>query len=581
MRGDDAAFRAVTTLVAWNENRDCVNARDLFAGFAHRLKPSTPGDALQAARDWLMDPAFSANEWELVEDGLRWLRSEPMRPIDWSAEVAAALANPQMGIDSFGLSMPLAKAISRVLDYPLSGSFACLYSASASIAWELSAERQVTLFADRDVGIAMALLARVACRPLRVSRCNPLDGTFTPGPLGFETDRREPPFEAFDHILSMPPFGVRVSEGPSKGMPFEAYHIARLMDRARHSFTALVTDGMLFRETKAELDFRQKLLAERSVTIMSLPPGMFWPATSVSASLLQLECDPDELALMIDGRSMEKVSTGRVQEKLIVQHLESFRGLRSKDEERAEQVYVDELATNGFSLLPDRYLKRGDLAAIKKALENRRVVTLGDVASVERNKAPLPIPEGVEDPPIMALEIAPMDIIDGQVRTPTRQQVFELDQESRVKGTTVGVGDILVSIKGNIGNVGMVALDAEYAALMKEPWVISQSLAIVRWKPDSAIPSAEILNAILTAPWVREKLESMSGGATVRSLPISALRSLTIPVPTAEECAVAQEEMKQIAELREVIANHQSNLAERHQALWSQLWQVPVLSGDS
>ena len=89
------------------------------------------------------------------------------------------------------------------------------------------------------------------------------------------------------------------------------------------------------------------------------------------------------------------------------------------------------------------------------------------------------------------------------------------------------------------------------------------------------VPSPEILNALLTAPWVREKLESMSGGATVRTLPISAVRSLALPVPTAEDCAQADEELKLAADMREDIETRMRNLAQAKSALWHKLWHLP------
>lgn len=67
----------------------------------------------------------------------------------------------------------------------------------------------------------------------------------------------------------------------------------------------------------------------------------------------------------------------------------------------------------------------------------------------------------------------------------------------------------------------------------------------------------------------------MSGGATVRTLPISAVRSLSLPVPTAEDCAQAEEELKLAAEMREDIETRKQNLAQAKNALWHKLWHLP------
>ncbi len=66
----------------------------------------------------------------------------------------------------------------------------------------------------------------------------------------------------------------------------------------------------------------------------------------------------------------------------------------------------------------------------------------------------------------------------------------------------------------------------------------------------------------------------MSGAATVRTLPISAVRSFSLPVPTAEECALADEELAKMAQLRSEIEIQMDNLAQAKSALWHRLWHV-------
>ncbi|WP_298670676.1 N-6 DNA methylase [uncultured Sphingomonas sp.] len=572
----DALMLSVAVLVGWNEQREQADGRAMFQALAGRLTGDGHGDALIAARDWLSDPGFSSQDWEFVEDGLSFLRREAGGPIDWNAEVAHCI-HPDRRQAGAGPSLPLARSIARLLDLPLSDSVACLFPGAASIAWVLASERDVTLYADRDVAIVMALIARAACRLLRVRRENPIDGSFMPAFLTENPGEQPSPLGHFDHIVSVPPFGMRMQ----KGGTFEGHHIEHLAPLARRSFTALVPDGTLFREAKGETEFRSKWVTQYRATVLSLPAGMFWPATAISTSLLRLEPGSSSSVRMIDGRSMDKTSTGRVQENMIVQHLERFRSLRAEDTDRAADVPVAELAANSFSLLPDRYLKSANLAALEEALTRNPVVALADVANVERGKAPMPLREPDEDPPLTAMEIAPSDLIDGIVRSPRKQQAFDLKEKSRVEGATVRPGDILVSIKGNVGIVGMVdGVDAALAESMNDPWIISQSLAIIRLKPNPHISSSGVLNALLTAPWVREKLESMSGATTVRTLPISALRGLSLPLPTEEECGRAENQLVEIAAVRERIDEQQRNLAKLQERLWARLWQMPINSGD-
>jgi type I restriction-modification system DNA methylase subunit len=579
LRAADATLLAVATVVGWSRYPNEADVRHLLSRLALELPARFNGDARESAREWLEGPGLAAAEREVIRAGYQFLQREKPSSIDWDAEFSASLM--PLPIDGrLFLSLPLAQSLLEVLDLPTNGTFACLYNASASVAWELSLRRQVTLYADQETGILASLLATGAARSLQVSRRNPIDGTYVPAPHVNQGADAEPPFNLVDHIVAAPPFGGRVSEGVAKGASFEAYQLARLQDRAVKSFTALTADGLLFRDTKFEAKLRERLVHSCGVTVMSLPSGMYWPATAIPTSLIHLDRQHPPSVRVIDGRSMGKPSSGRIQEGLIVQHLQAFRGMEGLEGGRAAVLEVEEVAENGYSLVPDRYLKSRTLALIEKALEQRQVISLSDVATIERSKAPLPLREAVEDPPLSALELAPSDLEAGFVRTPSRPQAFASAEEGRVKGVTVRPHDILVSIKGNVGMFGIVGQDASLAEQMNEPWIVSQSLAIIRWKPNSYVSSPQVLNALLTAPWVREKLESLSGATTVRTLPISALRSLSIPAPTAEECAVAGAELERLATLRERIAKQQEELVEQQRQLWLQLWQVTVDVGE-
>ncbi|KPF91756.1 hypothetical protein IP81_09680 [Novosphingobium sp. AAP83] len=580
MRGfasPDVALASSSLLVAWHEDRIEERVEPLFRRMADRLAARSDHDALSAAAEWFEDPGLSAAHWDVLAQGLQFLRSANHGPIDWTAELAACLTNDRQMQFGFNLSLPLARAITRIVDVPISDSCACLFPSSSTLAWVLSGDREVTLYAgDRDIGIIVALMARAACRTLKVDRRNPIDSTYQPMYSIADMPDRSPPFGRIDHIISMPPIGLRISDGPAKGMPVEAYQAERLAPHAAKSFSTIVTDGMLFRESKQEVDLRRGLTERYATTVLSLPSGMFWPASNVSTSMLRLEPSPASGIRVVDGRSMEKTSSGRAQENLIVRHLEQFQGVHPRDESRTEVISAGELALANYSLLPERYLRSDHLAQVESVLREQPQVCLSDIAEIERSKAPIPLRDPDEAPPITALEIAPSDIVDGLVCKPKRQQAFGIDQKASVERVTVAAGDILASIKGNVGIIGIVDVNGWLDAMLaEEPWIISQSLAIIRWKPNPHVPSAEILNALLTAPWVREKLESMSGGATVRTLPISALRSLMIPIPSAEDCEFAASELRLADEMRTDIERRINNLSQARRALWHKLWHLP------
>lgn len=578
--GGDASVGAAALATAWFEDRSTDNPRDLFQAMSRRLHGAGHASGLGAAADWLEDPGFSSAQWDALAGSLADLRETQVGPIDWTAELDASFADRRF-VPDLGPTIHIVKSLSRVLDIPLTESCACMFSSTTSLAWIMSANREITLFAgDRDVAIIVALLARSASRSLKVDRRNPMDGTFMPSHVMDGLVDRDPPFDRFDHIITLPPFGMRIQSGGQKGLHFEAAQIERLAPRATRTFTTIVSDGLLFRENRQESALRQNLIEQYNATVMSLPGGIFMPTSGVQASIVRLKRNQsDRSVLMVDGRSIEKPSTGKALEQQIARHLESFLDLRPRDKDRSVVIAWEELAASNFSLLPERYIKSENLARIEDSLRDRPSAPLEKIATIERAKAPVQMRDPDEDPPLTAMEIAPADLEGGIVSPPRRQLAFEADQEGAIAKVTVQPGDVLVSIKGNVGRVGLVGLDASLAEIMNDPWVVSQSLAIIRLKPNGPISSPEVLNAILTAPWVQEKLESMSGGATVRTLPISALRSLSIPIPTGEEADRAAQLLAEVDELREKVADLTRNMDETRSAVWQSLWHVTPETG--
>ena len=461
--GGDACIASVALVTAWFEDRASDNPKDLFQAMSRRLQGANHADGLSAAADWLDDPGFPASQWDALAAAQAGLRSAPVGPIDWTAELDASFLDRRFAPD-IGPTTSVARSLNRVLDIPLTESCACMFSAATSLAWVMSGNREVTLFAgDRDLAIIVALLARSASRGLKVDRRNPMDGTFTPSRYMDELADREPPFDRFDHIITLPPFGMRVQKREQRGLPFEGAQIERLAPRATKTFTTIVTDGMLFRENRQETALRQNLTEQYDATVMSLPGGIFMPASGVQASIIRLERNPSERSvLLVDGRSMEKPSTGKALEQQIARHLESFQGLRPRDEDRGVVIEWDELESSNFSLLPERYVKSESLARIENSLKDRPVTSLASVATIERAKAPMQMRAPSEDPPLTAMEIAPSDLEGGIVGTPRRQLAFEADQASAISKITVQPGDVLVSIKGNVGRVGLVGLGGPY-----------------------------------------------------------------------------------------------------------------------
>lgn len=570
VRSIEAMPIALAVIVAAASGLDGSSPPDMLSKLAQQLQPADEADALTRVRDWLEDIDLSVAQLKGLQG---FLPIHVPDVIDWTAELEALIDEARYREPFIPISPRIGQAIGAALKIPTTDAIACLFAGSATIAWGLAADRPVTLHVTNwQVEVIMALLAHVDGRALRVDRRNPIETIpyDDVGSFAFRESHAPQP-GAYDHLIVVPPLGYRMKEGPSAGMLFEAWQVEQLAQRPRKSFATIVTDGLLFRESRNEVAFREQLCTMGGLSVTSLPPGIFGRASGVQVDLLKIDQTDRPEATFIDGRTMERISrSGREQEDLIVKQLESLGAAPSRT------VGIEELAASNYNLLPNRYIVSDELARMDEALSARHTVRLGDIAKVLRPRAPQPVRGDPSDDDVIGLEIAVADIVDGKVGAPSKEIRFPARERMSVGKVRVEMDDILVSVKGNVGAVGIVGMGAILDELMDTPQiVVSQSLAIIRLQRGSPIRKPRVLAGILSSPQMRAKLQALAGGTTVPSLPISALQDLAIPVPEADEAFEIEGRLEELDAMQEDIEERIRNRRIMQDAMWRIFWNIP------
>lgn len=575
IRSVEAMPLALAASVAAEQGIDASTPADMFSALAQMLKPTDEADALVRVRDWLED--IDASEAQ-VRDIRSLLPIHVPVAINWTAELEALVDDARYREQFIPISPRVGAAIGVALEIPDGETIACLYAGSATIAWGCAQYRPVTLHVTNwQTEVVMALLAFADGRSLRVDRRNPIETIpYSDGSFTFH-ENHAPYAGAYDHLISVPPLGYRMKDGQAAGMLFEAWQVEQLARRARKSFVAVVTDGLLFRESRNEVAFREQLCTMGGLTITSLPPGIFGRASGVQVNLLRIDQTDRPDATFVDGRTMKRISrSGREQEDLIVRQLECLGAAPTRT------VNIEELAASNYNLLPNRYIVSDELARMDEALSARRTVRLGEIAKILRPRAPQPVRGDPSDDDVIGLEIAVSDISDGKVGSPSREVRFPARERMSVGKVRVEVDDILVSVKGNVGAAGIVGMGAILDELMDTPQiVVSQSLAIIRLEQGSPIRRPRVLAGILSSPQMRAKLQALAGGTTVPSLPISALQDLTIPVPESDELAKIEDVLEELDDKAQKIEDLIADRRILQDALWNTFWNIPSEQEDA
>jgi len=388
--------------------------------------------------------------------------------------------------------------------------------------------------------------------------------------------------------IAVPPWGEKMRElliddpwlppapleCPSSIRDSEARRVFAAHQRCSGSTYALVSPGIGFRTSKDLEYFREELVKRNWLdAVVALPSGAN-AATNLEGLLLVLKQDrvagtPIKMIAAHDLLNPSKAKSGKVWDENGVKELAQILNNRSECS-YARLITAEELEENGFSLQVSRYLhSEGDLM-LKRYLDSRTTVQLGDLAEIKRPVASL---GRQEDDGIEVREVAPGDIDDsGQLRQGSKR--IRLPEAVLAKGRQqlLEQGDVLLSIKGGLGKVAVIQ-DLEH------PTVPGQAFCVVRLRPNAPLTPAALVQYLRSA--VGQTLLDKAGqGTAVAFVPMGELKSLPVVIPHASELQRAEAlEQESVALSREV-----QELSRRLHSLSRQGWleDIPtaLLAGD-
>lgn len=299
----------------------------------------------------------------------------------------------------------------------------------------------------------------------------------------------------------------------------------------------LVAEGELFRMVGAEAVVRRQLIeSDRLDAVLAVPPGLFYSSTMVKLGLLVIAEKPLERSTVrfvdISHKGLSYRGTrGRFEFDFEPQTetAELIYGPAPTDKTMGRDVTYDEIFEHNFVLTPDRYLNAGLRNRIDTLMRDADAATLPDVAEMIR---PANLQKSLgEDYTIF--EASPGDIGDrGYLDQPGRSFTVDRAAYTRALNQRVQPGDVLLSIKGTIGVVGLVPEDVPPEG-DTAIWTAGQSLMILRPKKRGGMDPIALYE-YLTDETVAEFIKSLAGGSVIQNLGMKDLKSFPVPVPSRQ-----------------------------------------------
>ena len=363
--------------------------------------------------------------------------------------------------------------------------------------------------------------------------------------------------DRYDVILANPPFMTpKGGITPHKRFAINAnrsevlfvdYFMEHLTINGRAGF--VVPEGIIFQTANAYKDLRKMMLDGYLYAVVSLPAGVFNPYAGVKTSILFFDrtfAKQNDNILFVrvdnDGFSLGAQRTPIKQNDLpeALKIINEYRdGKDVSGYERAMVVPKERIVANNYDLTAAKYVERETREC------KYEMVKLGDVCELLNGyafKSELYTDTGIR---VMRItNVQKGEIVDDNPK------FYPLDKQTEIQNYMLRENDLLVSLTGNVGRVGLLPKELLPAGL-------NQRVACLR--PNETKLLKGYLFSVLNQDKFEHDCIESSGGIAQKNLSTVWLQNYDIPLPPldVQKQIVDEIENKQSAinHAREIIKN--------------------------
>lgn len=456
----------------------------------------------------------------------------------------------------------------------------------STLSMALEASKTNPTFIECEVWSALTACIAILAENMQVAFSDPIsEPSFTDGGK----------LRQFDKSLLSTRFGVRhdrpifdvFNRFSDKGNFTESSEVQHILAQTVKRAVVIVPNGLLFRTTSSEREFKKKLMESGWLkAVIALPAGLLNGST-VPINLLVIDkTEKSENAFFIDASTQAFVEPRRERRssrnRLIntSEILELFK-LRTATT-KSRFITLQECEESDYDLLVSKFFLSIEEENIEVTLAKSKTTPLSDLATIIRGQA---VKVGTEPTRYKYCEVGAIDIWgSGLITGPLQKNVYIDVKEAysdSFQSLVLEPGDLVLAVKGSVGIVGLVpewmemstskvplirmedmsdVTDTDGVIASPLNWIVGQSYVIIRphkeivdkmTRKKSPGMAPEVLLMYLKSALAQTWIKSKAAGSTVPLLKTQYIQTLPVIVPSQENQELIKQRHKRLCEIED------------------------------
>lgn len=371
---------------------------------------------------------------------------------------------------------------------------------------------------------------------------------------------------AATHVLATPPFGVKTQDipsvtqwGSSSGLTgysyarLEAWAIDEILHRVTKRAVFCVSPGVLFsggQEQRLRENLVERGSGRNQLEAVIATPTKVFANTNLGAGIVVVALEGGDSATRVVD--LGAPARNQAEAERILREGSAVALGQIADEQKARHVSLDEIRSNGFLLAPNRYLST-------PVEVGPNAVPLKDLCTAIRPPALSRDGEGIDVFEMGVPELGQWQAFEGPFK-----KGIQIKSKARVS-TFLQQGDVILSVKGAVGRVGLVG------ELADKEVVVAQSCVALRLS-DAALAqnvTPEYLLMYLRSDDAMAQLQGLEVGSAMTHVPpATLLESFRLPLPAAQVRDAVQRDYLELCSDEMKIQELQEQMEARRRRRW-------------